>query len=85
MPTWKEFDPFLQSRVEEITNKYKLIYLDRLSNLSEFKKRPFSDTLEHVTDMKGYKELVTTALSTAGARLQIMVNCLAITYAGYRM
>ena len=61
---------------EGFTNKFEVTYPDLLSNLSDFEQRPSSNTLEHVTYMKEYKELVTAVLSTTGTRSQIVVNYL---------
>ena len=52
------FDAVVQNRVEDTTNKYEHIHLDLLSNLSELRKRPSSKALEHIANMKEYKELV---------------------------
>ena len=61
---------------EGFTNKFEVTYPDLFSNLSDFEQRPSSNTLEHVTYMKEYKELVTAVLSTTGTRSQIVVNYL---------
>ena len=70
------FDTLAQWRVEDTTNKFEHIHPDLLSNLSELTKRPTSKDLEHVTNVKEYKELVTGVLSTTETRLQVGVNCL---------
>ena len=57
------FDALVQRTVEDI-NKSELIHPHLLSNLSELRQRPSSKALKHVTNMKKYKELVTTVLSS---------------------
>ena len=72
----ERFHALVQRRVEDITNKFELMHLDLLSNLSELRERPSSKALECVTNMKEYKVLVTAVLSTTGTRSQMVVNYL---------
>ena len=74
----KGFDTFVQRRVKEITNNPDIIHLDVLSNLSELRQRPSSKALEHVKNLNEYKELVTTVLSTAETRSQMVVSYLKV-------
>ena len=63
----KKIDTSIQIRVEDITNKFELMHLDLLNNLSKLmEERPFSKTLEHFTNMKECTELVTAVLSITG-------------------
>ena len=68
------FDALVHRRVEDTTNKFELIHQDLLSNFSELRQRPSNKTLQHATNMKEYKELVTAVSSTTTTRLQMMVN-----------
>ena len=43
------FDAVVQRRVEDITNKFELIYWDFLGNLSDLRQRPSSKALEQLT------------------------------------
>ena len=52
-------DVHVRKRVEDITNKVEPKHSDFLSNLSEFRRRPPSKALEHVTNMKEFTEVVT--------------------------
>ena len=72
----ERFHALVQRRVGDITNKFELMHLDLLSNLSELRERPSSKALECVTNMKEYKVLVTAVLSTTGTRSQMVVNYL---------
>ena len=67
------FDALVQRRVEDITNKLELTHPDLLRNLSEFRQRPSSKALAHVTIMKEYKQLLQ---SITRMRSQMMVNYL---------
>ena len=63
----KKIDTSIQIRVEDITNKFELMHLDLLNNLSKLmEERPSSKTLEHFTNMKECTELVTAVLSITG-------------------
>ena len=66
----------VQRRVEDITDKFELIHPQLISNLSKFMQRPSNKALEHVTNVKEYKELVTAVLSTTGRRSQMVMNYL---------
>ena len=57
------FDALVQRKVEDIANKSELIHPDLLSNLSEVRQRPSTKAMEHVTDIKECKELVTAVLT----------------------
>ena len=70
------FDALVHRGVEDITNKSELIHPDLLRNPSKLRQRPSSKALEYVTNMKEYKELVTTILSTTETRSQMVVNYL---------
>ena len=52
------FCALVQRKVEDITNKFKLIHPDHFSSLSELRQRPSSKALEYITNMKECKELV---------------------------
>ena len=75
------FYVLVQRRVEDITNEFKLIHTNLLSNLSELRQGPFSEAMEHVTNMKEYKQLITALLSTTVARSKDASNMLAIVFA----
>ena len=77
----ERFDALVQRRVEDITNEFKLIHRNLPSNLSELRQGPFSEAMEHVTNMKEYKQLITALLSTTVARSKDASNMLAIVFA----
>ena len=68
----KGFDVLVQRRGEDVTNKSELVHPDLLSNPSESS----SKALEHVTNTKEYKDLVTAVLSSTDTRSQMVVNSL---------
>ena len=53
------FDALFKRNVEDTSNKFNLIHLDLLNNLSELRQRSFSKALEQVTNMKEQKEPAT--------------------------
>ena len=70
------FDALVQLRVDNITKNFQNIDHRLLTNLITLRESPSDKTLEQVTNMKEYKELVNNILSTTGTRSMMTVNYL---------